>query len=131
MKRATAPEQRLYAELKAIMDDKPVNPQSTPPADDRYQLGERLEAENKRLTGVIRDHFVDQRSLCSSCKHATILRQHSRNARVIHCQNFDKRVPEDIAECTAYLAFGSLSLSQMADIATLIDDRPDRYRGYL
>jgi len=113
-------------------DNKPATIQNTPPtADDRYRLGERLEAETKRLTGIAREHFVDQKSLCTSCKHATITRQHSRNARRIYCNDFDKVMPEDIAECTAYAAFGSLSLSQMADIATLLDDRPDRYRGYL
>lgn len=110
----------------------PEVPEPKPPSlVDRYQLGERLEAESKKLQGVAREHFVDQRSLCSSCKHSTITRQHSRNARRIYCNDFGKVMPEDISECTAYQAFGSLSLSQMADIATLIDDRPDRYRGYL
>jgi len=114
------------------MDEKPTSVESQPPsADDRYRLGERLEAENKRLTGVAREHFVDQKSLCSSCKWASIRRQYSRNARIIFCSNFTQLMPEDIKECTAYQAFGSLSLGQMADIATLIDDRKDRNQGYL
>lgn len=102
-----------------------------PTSRDRYKLGERLEAENKRVEGVIRESFVDQRSLCTSCKHASIKRQSSKNTRVIYCSEIGKVMPEDISECTDYAAFGSLSLSQMADIATLIDDRPDRYKGYL
>ena len=114
------------------MEDKPVNVESQPPtADDRYRLGERLEVESKRLTGVAREHFIDQKSLCSSCKWASIRRQHSRNARLIFCVNFSQIMPEDIKECTAYTAFGSLSLGQMAEIATLIDDRKDRNQGYL
>lgn len=114
------------------MGEQPNSPESNAPTRvDRYQLGERLEAESKKMTGVVREHFVDQRSLCTSCKHSAITRQHSKNARRIYCNDFGKVMPEDIAECTAYAAFGSLSLSQMADIATLIDDRPDRYRGYL
>jgi len=113
-------------------EEKTANIDSTPPSpDERYRLGERLEAENKRLTGVAREHFVDQRSLCSSCKWASIRRQASKNARIIFCSNFAQLMPEDIKECTAYAAFGSLSLGQMADIATLIDDRPDKYQGYL
>ena len=112
------------------MDDR--KPESTAPTQrDRNRLGERLEAENKRMEGVIREHFVDQRSLCTSCKWASISRQASKNARVIHCNQYGRNMPEDITECTDYSAFGSLSLSQMADIATLIDDRPDRYKGYL
>lgn len=115
------------------MDNKPATPTSRPPetTDNRYELGQRLENETKRLTGVTRDHFVDQHSLCSSCTHASIRRQGSRNTRTIHCHEYGKQMPEDIVECTDYRAFGSLSLSQMAEIATLIDDRPDRYRGYL
>jgi hypothetical protein len=107
-------------------------PESTAPTiRDRERLGDRLEAENKRMVGVQREHFVDQRSLCTSCKYASIMRQSSKNARNIYCNQYSKLMPEDVAECTDYAAFGSLSLSQMADIATLIDDRPDRYRGYL
>lgn len=102
-----------------------------PQSVDRYELGERLEVETKRLQGVMRGHFVDQRSLCTTCKYASIKRQASRNVRVIRCSVIGQIMPEDIAECTDYAAFGSLSLSQMANIATLIDDRPDRYKGYL
>lgn len=98
---------------------------------DRYRLADRLETETKRLQGVMRGHFTDQRSLCGSCKYASIKRQASRNARTIYCNDIGTFMPDDIAECTDYAAFGSLSLSQMADIATLIDDRPDRYKGYL
>lgn len=97
----------------------------------RYEMGERLEAENKRITGVRRAHFVDQKSLCSSCKYASMRRQESRNARIVHCSVFGKQMPEDVIECTDYAAFGTLSLTQMAEIATIIDDRSDQYRGYL
>lgn len=97
----------------------------------RERLADQLEAQTKRLRGIMRGHFVDQRSLCGSCKWASITRQASRNTRVIYCNQYSRNMPEDIAECTDYAAFGSLSLSQMADIATLIDDRPDRYKGYL
>lgn len=118
--------------LKEMENDTPHTPDIRQPSeDDRYRLGERLEAENKRLSGVQREHFVDQRSLCTSCKNASIRRRESRNARIIHCNHFDRPMPEDITECTAYAKFGSLSLQQMADIATIIDDRPDKYRGYL
>lgn len=120
---------RLLHEL--AMDNNNQPEAKAPSTVDRYQLGERLEAETKKLTGVVRQHFVDQRSLCSSCKHSTIRRQHSKNTRHIYCNSLGEVVPEDISECTIYAAVGSLSLSQMADIATLIDDRPDRYRGYL
>ncbi len=110
----------------------PERPESSgPPSVNRYELGERLEAETKRITGVMRGHFSDQESLCSSCKYVQITRQHSQNTRRIYCGQLSRYMPEDIAECTDYAAFGSLSLSQMADIATLIDDRPDRYKGYL
>lgn len=123
------PEQLL---LEAVFPMENSVPESTAPTSrDRERLGERLEAENKRMAGVNREHFVDQKSLCTSCKWASITRQASKNARVIHCNQYSRNMPEDILECTDYAAFGSLSLSQMADIATLIDDRPDRYRGYL
>lgn len=113
------------------MADQPTTPPTEPAPLSRYELGEHLEAQAKKLQGVSRRHFVDQHSLCSSCKFSTITRQASQNTRRIHCGIFETRMPEDLAECTAYAAFGSLSLTQMVDIATLIDDRPDRYRGYL
>jgi hypothetical protein len=97
----------------------------------RYELSERLRAETKLLEGVRQDHFVDQRSLCGTCKYAAIVRQASRNTRVMFCGHFGKVMPEDISECSVYQAINSLSLNQMVEIATIIDDRPDRYRGYL
>jgi aerobic-type carbon monoxide dehydrogenase small subunit (CoxS/CutS family) len=100
-------------------------------ASERWKLGEQLEQESKRLAGVKQDHWIDQASLCGSCKFSKILRQTSKNNRVIRCDHFGGWMPDDITECNAYQKIGSLSLAQMVEIATLIDDRPDRYKGYL
>ena len=98
---------------------------------DRYRLGEQLEAASKRMSGITRESFIDQRSLCTSCQHATIIRRASQNARTVTCSMFSRLVPEDISECTAYFKFGELSLSQMASIAHLINDRAENQSGYL
>lgn len=103
-----------------------------PSFSERHQLGNMLSEEAKRLQGIRQQHFVDQPSLCNSCKFSTILRQASQNTRKILCGVLGGTiVPEDVAECSAYETINSLSLRQMADIAVLIDDRPDRYKGYL
>ena len=106
-------------------------PPVPPSGPSRYELGERLAGEAQKLEGVRRDSWVDQPSLCNSCKHAMILRQASKNSRLVRCEVWSQIMPEDISECTSHAKVGSLSLHQMAEIATIIDDRPDRYRGYL
>lgn len=106
----------------------------TPPpstVNSRYELTKLLETENKHLEGVRKDHFVDSPSLCATCKYGIVRRRSSQNTRYIHCTVFGRAVPEDISECGAHLGINALSLAQMVEIAHIIDDRSDRYKGYL
>jgi hypothetical protein len=116
------------SDQRGVMDQ-PATPSAQVP--DLYKLTERLQEAAKQLEGIRADHFVDQRSLCTACKYAVIMRQASQNARKIHCSIFSKWMPEDITQCSAYQSINTLSLSQMADIAVLINDRADRHQGYL
>lgn len=97
----------------------------------RYELTERLQEEAKKLEGIRRQQFVDQPSICSHCKYAQITRQASKNYRTIRCSVYGRNMPEDIIECNEYASYMDLSLSQMAEIATLIDPRKNLERGYL
>lgn len=90
-----------------------------------------LEDQGKKYTGKRLDTWQDGKGICASCKNATIVRRSSRNERIIYCQEFSKLVPDDICECNTYQNFTQLTLGQMAEIATLIDPRPDKYKGYL
>lgn len=96
-----------------------------------YDAIDRLETISKRLEGIQRTNWVDSKGICSSCSRAFITRQASRNTRVVYCKEMGHQVPEDISECNMYRNLTTLSLGQMADIATLIDPRPDKYKGYL
>ena len=90
-----------------------------------------LESEGKRYTGKRIDTWQDGKGICATCKHGMLLRQASKNERKIYCHTLSQCVPDDISECSSYGNFTQLSLSQMGEIATLIDPRPDRYKGYL
>lgn len=93
--------------------------------DQRWTLGQNLERDTKKLQARMQGHFVDDHSICSSCKNATITRQASKNSRSITCAMLGK-VPLDITECSDYAAIGSLSLTQMSEIAILIDSKEKR-----
>lgn len=86
----------------------------------RYELADRLEAQVRKLQSRMRGHFTDTLSICTSCKYAHIMRQASKNARVIQCSMAGRQVPEDITECNSYQSVTELSLTQMAEIAVLI-----------
>lgn len=90
-----------------------------------------LEDQGKKYTGQRLDSWQDGKGVCSSCRNAMIIRQSSKNQRTIHCSEINAEVPDDISECNSYKNFTQLTLGQMAEIATLIDPRPDGYKGYL
>lgn len=96
-----------------------------------YTEIETLEAQGKKYTGNQREHWVDSKSVCTSCRWAHITRRHSQNARRIYCNSINTFMYEDISECNGYQKFTELSLEQMAGIAVRIDPRPDKCKGYL
>ena len=89
--------------------------------DMRYRLGNQLDRQTVKLQSRLRGHFVDDATICTSCKHATIFRQKSQNNRQVYCGMLSRYMPTDIDECNEYRTVNDLSLSQMADIAVLID----------
>lgn len=113
------------------MNDIEIKSRTKDGAIDRFKLQTRLEVETKKVQGINRESFIDQRSLCSSCKTSSIFRRSSKNTRTLYCDAYSKNMPEDITECSAYAKVGSLSLGQMCDIAYLISDRSGRHQGYL
>lgn len=92
---------------------------------------ENLEIDSKKLSGYKVEKWVDSKSICSTCKYATIIRRGSGNTRQIRCGELMEWVPEDLIECSSYQNITQLSLSQMANIAVIVDPRPDKYKGYL
>lgn len=100
------------------------------PVEGRWELAERLERQAAQLTGVRKDGWVDDRSVCSSCRHAHITRRGSANHRVIVCRQLGRPVPHDLSECNSYQNVTELTLQQMSDIAVLIDPRDLLKEGY-
>lgn len=96
-----------------------------------YTQIEYLENAGRKYTGNHQEHWVDSKSLCTSCRSAHITRRHSQNKRMVYCNRLERVVPEDISECNEYCLFTQMSLHQMGEMAILIDARPDRYKGYL
>jgi hypothetical protein len=90
---------------------------------ERKTLASQIEktAQLQHLSGQRRETFTDGVSLCNSCKYAQTRRRASRNERRIECQMFSGPCPDDISECSEYSTITSLTLSQMAEIAILID----------
>src|SRR5437899_11843231 len=76
------------------------------------RLIDRLEKEADRIAGKRRLNFVDTKSLCTSCDHAGIVRQESKNHRTILCFAIyqGNPAPDDIMECSSYKALTGLSL---------------------
>jgi len=99
---------------------------------DTDRLIQRLEKEADRIAGKRRLNFVDTKSLCTSCSHAGIVRQESKNHRTILCFAIynGNPAPDDIMECSSYQALTGLSLRQMANLAHIIETR-DTNQGYL
>ncbi len=108
------------------MDERPVD---IKPAL-HYEQVEILEKEGKKYTGNHQERWVDNKSICTSCQNAHIMRRGSQNRRSIYCNGLAKFVPEDINECNEYRKFTELSLSQMANIATLVGGLPERKVGF-
>ena len=98
---------------------------------DRDQLCDRLQVTARKLEAVRGDSFLDSKNLCVTCKHATILRQASKNNREINCSIIGKRIADDIVECSDYANMLQLSLGQMTDIAVLLNNRAEPTSGYL
>ena len=95
-----------------------------------YTQIEALEAQGKKYTGNQQEHWVDNKSKCTTCRWAHIVRRSSRNTRTIYCNSISKFMPEDIADCNEYQKFTDLSLNQMGQMATLIGGLPERKVGF-
>lgn len=120
------PEERL---LRALMDE-PTKPVTTT---DRYNLGEQLEQQVRPLAGIRKRRsleFVNDKSICMTCSNAAIYRRGSKNTHSIRCSRLGD-VPNDIEECNSYQSITELSLDQMVQIATLLDQRDLLKGGYL
>ena len=97
---------------------------NTPPEDlDRTQLAHTLERVAQKLEAKQSTHWTDNKSLCTSCRWATVTRRHSQNERRIRCVELQMWVPTDIVECNSYGSLTELSLSQMSEMAILIETR--------
>ena len=106
--------------------------ESSPEDPERAKVAIQIEktARTQHLTGQRRESFVDQTSLCTSCKWSSSRRRSGQNTRQLECSIFRGPCPEDINECSEYATITSLSLNQMAEIATLIGGSADRKVGF-
>ncbi len=92
-----------------------------PKPENRYELADNLERDATKLQSRLRGHFVDDHSLCVSCRWGHVYRQSSKNRRNVYCTTLSKYMPDDVSECSEYQTINQLTLHQMAEIATLIE----------
>ena len=97
------------------------------------KLANQLEktAQQQHLTGRRRETFTDSVSLCGSCKWSFSRRRAGKNTRQMMCSIFSGPCPEDINECSEYSTITSLSLAQMAEMATLVGGVADKKVGFV
>ncbi len=62
-------------------------------------------------------------SLCVGCRHCHLYRRRGSPDASIYCHRLERYVPPDIVECSEFKAVTAPSLSQMAEIALVIDPR--------
>lgn len=101
-----------------------------PVASEKYEMQQRLERIAEPLTGNRKIQFMDEASICISCRHSMVMRRGSQNNRTIRCQMLGP-VPHDLTECSSYLGINDLSLGQMVEMAMIIDPRDFTKSGYL
>jgi hypothetical protein len=115
--------------IGGVMDDEVVEVKPDKPKLSHNQV-EMLEKQSYKLVGRKLENWTDGKGICGTCSWATIIRQASRNTRVIRCGQLNQTMPEDVAECNSYSSMTELSLSQMASMATLIGGLPERKVGF-
>lgn len=92
-------------------------------------LFSKLDQAARQVDGQLRRHFTDARSLCTTCTNRMILRRHSATERVILCLAINRRVPDDISDCSLYRSVLQMSLVQMSELAWPINIS-DHHQGY-
>ena len=95
-----------------------------------YRQIESLEKQGKKLTGTKTSYWTDERTICTTCQYAHIIRRFNKNNRTVRCTVDGQYKTEDIAECSEYSSLTELSLGQMASMATLIGGLPERKVGF-
>lgn len=98
----------------------------------RSKIATQIEkvAKTQHLTGQRRETFTDSTSLCTTCKWSQSRRRANSNTKRMECSYFAGPCPEDISECSEYATITSLTLSQMAEIAHIIDVAPGKQVGF-
>ena len=69
------------------------------------------------------DRRLGAGSLCDRCDHGHIYRRRGAGDVAVYCRSLRTQVPPDIAECSAFRAATALTLSDMMEIALMIDPR--------
>lgn len=63
--------------------------------------------------------------ICKRCSRAHIFRAETQNDYTVYCTSLEKKMPDNIAECTAFTLLGSMSLFDMSQIAHVIELTPE------
>lgn len=95
-----------------------------------YHEIESLDEQGKKFSGVRQQSWVDDKSICTSCKYSHIVRRAGKNTQAVYCTDVGQWVPGDISECSSHKGFTELTISQMSSIATLIGGLPERKVGF-
>ena len=95
-----------------------------------YEQRESLEEQGKKFSGIRQSSWVDDKSICTTCKYSHIVRRTGKNIQSVYCTDVSQWVPGDIAECSSHKGFTELSINQMSGIATLIGGFPERNVGF-
>ena len=64
-----------------------------------------------------------QRTLCEGCAHATIVQGAGQNDRLVKCGGTGEILLFTVETCSAYRAFGTPTLYEMKEMATVIEVR--------
>lgn len=78
----------------------------------------RLRARN------LEESRLDVNILCASCTNGHLYRREGKLHFDVYCHAIEKKVPQDVIECSSYNQKGAMSLEDMKRLATVIDVRP-------
>lgn len=107
-------------------DDKKMN---------RWDLADKLEQMAGNLAGKSGQRkgleFVNDNNICGTCRHAHMMRREAQNVMMTYCQELSQLVPHDLIHCNKYRNITQLDLSQMSQMAVILDPRDLLKQGYL
>ena len=86
-----------------------------------YAEAERIEVAARNLE----ERGLDTNVLCARCQNGQVVRRRGKMDLNVWCQAMRRLVPTDIVECNKFDDAKAMDLSEMNQIAILVDKRKD------